>query len=61
MGWIGMIPQRKSLKSPNIGMKGMWMFSFLLVILGVLVSPIILVVLWVYWANRRDRSKDELG
>lgn len=47
--------------SPNIGMKGMWMFSFLLVILGILISPIIMVLLWVYWANRRDKSKDELG
>ena len=52
---------KKSFGTLGIGMKGMMMFSFLLVILGVLVSPVIMVVLWVYWANRRDRSNDELG
>lgn len=42
-------------------MKGMMMFSFLLVILGVLVSPIVMVAFWIYWANRRDKTNDELG
>ena len=59
MGWIGMIQEKKTFGTLDIGMKGMMMFSFLFVILGVLVSPIVMVVLWVYWANRRDKSKDE--
>ena len=60
MDGIGMKQAKKRFWTLDIGMKGMMMFSFLLVMLGVLVSPIILVILWIYWANRRDRSGDDL-
>ena len=53
--------QAKKTYLTAIGMKGMMMFNFLLVILGILVSPIVMVALWIYWANRRDRTNDELG
>tara|TARA_R100000479_G_C6333534_1_gene182464 strand:- start:433 stop:612 length:180 start_codon:yes stop_codon:yes gene_type:complete len=59
MGWIGMTQAKKTFGTGGIGMKGMMMFNFLLVILGILVSPIVMVALWIYWANRRDRTNDE--
>ena len=55
-----MIHQKKT-NLTNIGMKGMMMFSFILVILGILISPVVVVTLWIYWANRRDKKYDDLG
>ena len=56
-----MIHQKKTFGTGGIGMKGMMMFSFILVMLGILISPIVMVALWIYWANRRDKTNDELG
>jgi len=51
--------QAKKTYLTAIGMKGMMMFSFILVMLGILISPIVVVTFWIYWANRRDKSNDE--
>jgi len=60
MDGIGMKQAKKTFGTLDIGMKGMMMFSFILVMLGILVSPIVVVIFWIYWANRRDRSGDDL-
>jgi len=51
---------KKTFGTLDIGMKGMMMFSFILVMSAILVSPIVVVIFWIYWANRRDRSGDDL-